>query len=94
MAAGWPVPAMEEAGIEFDRAAGERGAGGAWGGLRELGGRQRKGGQSRKPFTGLSAARLQEKGSPPASAPWACSFCSAFRAKLWEEDGNKRRQLR
>lgn len=93
MAAGWPVPAMEEARTEFDGAAGEQGAGGAWGGLREPGSQQGKGGQNQKPFTGLGAAWLQEKGFPPTSATHnrapACGFCSPFRGKLWEETGTR-----
>lgn len=92
MAAGWPVPTMEEAGTEFDRAAGEQGAGGALGGLWEPGVRQGKGGQSQKPFTGLCAAWLQ-KGFPPTSATHSHAlgrgFCSAFRVKLRKEMGTR-----
>lgn len=69
MAAGWPVPATEEAGIEFDRAAGEERAGGAWGGLREPALRQGEGGQSQEPFTSLSAAPCRFGGGRRAFLP-------------------------
>ena len=84
MAAGWPVPTTEEAGTEFDRAAGAR---------RELGepgagcGGQRSG--SGREGRARSVSPASEEGFPPTSATQnralGCSFCSAFRGKLWEE---------
>lgn len=95
MAAGWPVPATEKAGIEFDRAAGEQGAeGGGGDGLREPGGEAGEGKAEpeafRRPRRCLAAGGgLLSRISAAHNPALGCGFCSAFGAKLWEEMGRR-----